>query len=160
MRKEVVPPRWDTGRVAKLIHDHGHAFARVKTPRGWITDIRKALGPTKHQCFARCLQLSSAFPEHFWYCEGFANGVQHAWLSPISYAGQVLDETWAIDPTWIWKSPKFNDGLPLEDIEYFGIRVNGRKAVDWLLNRARMANGVVSASLLTFAGQWDIEDFT
>lgn len=81
-----------------------------------------------------------------------AAGHPHAWLCPKTIHGDTSDEDWAIDPIWIWKSKKFNNGQPLDSSTYIGFKFDARKAIPWL----KANKG--SVSLLRHADLWDYEE--
>ena len=116
---------WDTDRVWSFLHTaNGRAFARIKTPRGLRTLLRRHLpGRLEGKCFRNALVLSMNCADRLWYCEGMAlagfrageNGIRepfftpHAWVCPKKY-----EEDWCVDPTWKW------DGL--DNRFYAGVR--------------------------------------
>lgn len=153
---------WDIDKVSPLINEHGYAFARVANPRGMVKRL-KPLGPLRGHCFERCLQIANSIPEKFWYCEGLADGRPHAWLSPKSLDAMIENEdegwrmAWCLDPVWLWKSPKWRNWAPLDDVEYYGLRLEGPKVIEWLLNRSK-THGPVSCSLFKSVGLWNIDE--
>lgn len=148
----VIPPKWNGQLIVDKHGKHLREFARIKTPHGMKTKMRENLGRLEHRCFPRCLQVAWFYPDKFWYCEGVAAGHPHAWLCPKTIHGDTSDEDWAIDPIWIWKSKKFNNGQPLDSSTYIGFKFDARKAIPWL----KANKG--SVSLLRHADLWDYEE--
>jgi hypothetical protein len=125
--------QWDEDKVWQFLREsNGREFARVKTPRGLRTMLRRNLpGRLEGKCFRNAMVLAMNASDKLWYVEGFALAgfrrdadgkarprfIPHAWVCPKKY-----DEDWCIDPTWSW------DGL---DYRYYaGIRFDGRFAFE------------------------------
>lgn len=150
---------WEIDKVALVIHDHGLAFARMPNPRGMITRL-KPLGPLRGRCFERCLQIANSVPDKFWYCEGLADGHPHAWLTPKVLKGEpIVESDWALDPTWLWKSPRYQRGYPMDKVHYYGVRLEGPKVVKWLLAKGKRT-GYASCSIFKSVGEWSIEELS
>lgn len=143
---------WNRNAVVELIKstESGREFARIKTPWGWRTKFRTLFKrQLEGQCFANALCIAAANPDKLWYCEGYANGLPHAWLSPKIFKGETMDEDWAIDITWPYKSKYFR--VPSDKLYYAGIRIDGDVAKNFLLNRAKeKGKGTTSCSLLKY----------
>lgn len=110
---------WDYGKVEPFVVAHGRAFARVKTPRGLRTLLRKHLGRLEGRCFRNAMVLAMNRPKDFWYVEGYVwarvrNGKEPLWHPHAWVALKKYDEDWAVDPTWRW------DGL--DSRPYHGVR--------------------------------------
>ncbi len=110
---------WPHEQVLSFVSKHGRAFARVKTPRGLRTHLKRHLGRLEGRCFRNAMLLALNRPKALWYVEGFCyarvRGAEkpdwhpHAWVALRNY-----EEDWAVDPTWSW------DGL--DSRPYHGIR--------------------------------------
>jgi hypothetical protein len=129
-------------------------MARVATPRGWITKLRKVHGEIHGKCFRVCLTFASAFPSAYWYCEGLADGMPHAWVSPKYIGKERTDLPWAIDPTWGWRYPVSK--RIFDHANYLGVRLNGSKVQEFLLNRSDKQP--TSASILKYIDEVSLED--
>lgn len=141
---------WEHEKVVALLNSAPNAFyyARIKTPHGVRSQMKRWLGRSlERKCFANCIMMAAKHPDKFWYCEGYANHIPHAWLSPKVYHGMTLDENWALDPTWPWYSRTLKRDL--DNVTYAGIQVDGVKAKQFLLDRLK-TKGPGSISLLKY----------
>ncbi len=120
------PITWDNQRVWRFLQEaNGREFARVKTPRGLRTLLRKNLGQKlEGKCFRNALLLALNSKGRLYYCEGFAQMffksgtftlLPHAWVSPKGY-----EEDWCVDPTWKWDL--------VDNRGYFGIKMESEFA--------------------------------
>lgn len=149
---------WETEKVLDLLRIHGRCFARIATPRGWRTGGKKFLLPKgksklEGNCFAVSLALATTRPDKLYYCEGFADGLPHAWVSPKCIKDQVLDEDWAIDLTWPWfhYSKVTGKRIVHENAFYVGLRLDPLVCKEFLLTRlAKMGEGSTGCSMLKY----------
>lgn len=134
--------KWDTNKVEVLMHECGREFARIKTPRGLRTSMKRNIGRLEGRCFRNCLILAKSLPDLFLYCEGFVAArtrssdqvgwMPHAWVTLRAY-----EEDWCIDPTWSW------DGLDARP--YHGVRFDPTWAHDTYseLYATRQLGGII-----------------
>lgn len=123
-------------RILDFINQHGDSFARYKLPHPTIDKITKALGKLENNCFRNCLLLAIACEDYLEYCEGFAiiedRYYPHAWLFPKELHGEK-NQYWILDPTYPWLLENYNDGKPLDKINYIGVRLKPKQTHEELL---------------------------
>jgi hypothetical protein len=143
---------WDLPEVTDLLLDRtmGREFARIKTPKGWRSSAQRILGRRlEGRCFSNALHVALCVPEDFWYCEGFAAGLPHAWLCPKISGGEILREDWALDFTWPWKSKAYLK--PADKLTYCGVKFEAKDAESFILDRLKKyGDGNTSVSLLKY----------
>ncbi len=150
---------WDFDAVHNYLMRHGVEFARIKTPKGWPTLLRKQYSEIRGKCFRNALFMGLHSRDTLYYCEGYAKSPAghwhpHAWTSPKHLFGEeqlpngeVEGEPllWAIDPTWGWK---YNE-MPQDCLYYTGIVLEPHVARDFIFYIKRMY-GSASTSVLKY----------
>lgn len=143
---------WDEQHVRHCLLQSAHAreFARICTPHGLRTVLTTHFNrQLECHCFVNALVLAASKPDKFWYCEGFASGVPHAWVSLKTIKDQPADEDWCLDVTWPWKSKHY--AKPSDKLTYAGFRYCGLEAKTFLLSRSKHCK--TSTSLLKYVDE-------
>ncbi len=153
----VKPIQWEDEKVRDyLINNNALEFARIKTPHGLRTTLRKELGVLEGKCFPRSLQFSLS-SKHWCYAEGFVfikshksnkyHYYPHAWVVPREESKRY----WCLDFVFPWKKKIYNYE-PLDNFFYHGMIFEPRLVADWLKKRKG------SCSLFKYLGEWDYEE--
>ncbi len=138
-------------KVEKILKNKGRDFARIKTPRGWRSLTKKHLLPEgrnriEGSCFHISIKLAIAFPEDYWYCEGLAQGMPHAWVA----LKEFNDADWCLDLTWPFYT--LREGYREHDyFHYKGVRFDISDVKSFMLNRLnKFGEGSTSLSMLKY----------
>ena len=109
----VKPIQWEDEKVRDYLIEHGQEFARIKTPHGLRSTLRRELGVLEHKCFPRSLQFSLS-SKYWCYAEGFVfikshksgkyKYYPHAWV----VARDKDKQNWCMDFTLPWKMKIYN----------------------------------------------------
>jgi hypothetical protein len=144
--------QWNSG-VENILTTQGRDFARIKTPHGWRTLAKKHLLPKEKKrlegsCFEIALRLALSDPKHYWYCEGLAHNLPHAWV-----ALKEFDVDWCLDLTWPFYT--FKKGYQEHDnLRYTGVRFDVQDVKSFMLNRMKeRGRGSTSLSMLKYPNE-------
>lgn len=128
--------KWDDTKVKSILDSSGSDFARVKTPHGYRGLAKKYLlqdgmKRLEGNCFKISFQLANILPDLFYYREGYAEGMPHAWVSLKQF-----DEDWCIDVTWPFFTLKAGY-REWDNFIYSGVKFEAEDVKHFILDRLK-----------------------
>jgi hypothetical protein len=151
----IKPIVWENDSVTELIATQGKQFARLRSPHGWRKSARELLLPPTRKrlegnCFLIAMKLSFVLNDTVFYCEGYAEGLPHAWVSPRYIHGENADADWCIDITWPYFMMR-NGRRVWDSFEYSGVRFLPEEVRNFFLERnKKYGEGTSSLSMMKY----------